>query len=136
MTELILLGAQGRLGSEVLSLWGEEHVQPLLRTSWPSKEKLREFLLQFQASRPVLLDVSHSLATKQLVSFLLELETLPLAGLVIGTTGHDLQAELEQLAQRYPICVRPNFSQGVFLLQQILQAQTPSGLSVQDLARQ
>jgi 4-hydroxy-tetrahydrodipicolinate reductase len=135
---LLLNGASGRLGGEILTVARERgwETRPIEIDECGNAQLMVEML----KTPAVLCDVTLPQGTVSLCKSLLaqNADTLKNArGLVIGTTGHS-PAELEvvhQLSERIPVMIVPNFSRGVFLFEQLLSAKTEGGLTVADLAR-
>lgn len=131
--DLFLVGSTGRLGSAVTRLAKKKNISitALDRNAFHAQNDC------------VILDVSLAEGTKNLCASLLnsrEEENSSLKyikGLVIGTTGHDQETKdlFVKLSTIIPICVVSNFSNGIFLFEQMLTATTQSGLPVWELAQ-
>lgn len=139
--QVLLAGHTGRLGGEVLAAAVEQAIAvvPLDRATLTSRGAL-ERIIADGADSAILLDVTLPQGTEQLCKTLMALPTESLyrvSGVVIGTTGHsEVQlTQIQALSKRLPVCVVSNFSRGVFLFEEMLKAQTSSGLTVAELAR-
>lgn len=135
---ILLYGANGRLGSEISSL-AVELKTPCLEIARASVAE-SGFLENLLSEPSVICDVTRPEGTVTLATLLASLPEAAqknVVGLVIGTTGHsDIHLEnLRCLIAKMAICLVPNFARGIYLFEQILQAQTPMGLSVAELAR-
>lgn len=135
---VLLLGAKGRLGSEIGSALAERgHLASPL-----GKAETAHALdhLRAQVKPYVFVDVSLPEGTLPWVEAFaaLEPEVRGLCrGLLVGTTGfkaHELKT-LESLDGRLPWCLVSNFSAGVHLFEELLGAKTQDGRTVADLAR-
>jgi 4-hydroxy-tetrahydrodipicolinate reductase len=131
--DLFLVGSTGRLGSAVMRLAKEKNISTTI---------LDRNLFDTQ-SDCVILDVSLAEGTKNLCLNLIKIADQKkhslryIKSLVIGTTGHDQETKdlFVKLSAVIPICVVSNFSKGIFLFEQMLDATTQSGLPVWELAQ-
>jgi 4-hydroxy-tetrahydrodipicolinate reductase len=143
---IFLLGATGRLGGTIYTLaqQQEQVVISVQRKDLFTLETFQQWQKTASASptpQGIWLDVSLPAATEAWTTFLEEQThnagaALPLfQGFVIGTTGLLPQTleRLKRLARHYPICVAPNFSRGIWLLEEIFQAKTTQGITVAEL---
>ena len=138
MIRVVLLGATGRLGQLIQNLLVKQGIEYLALPRHELKEKAPS-LISFASQPFVILDVSipdGSIALTELLEHHSALQTKGLIkGIVIGCTGHS-QEQREKvliLSKNYPLFFVPNFSIGMFVFEEILNAKTSSGLPVKDL---
>lgn len=138
MKNIFLAGSGGRLGKEICAAAHTKQlrIHPLKRDE---PHQLPQ-LIKSCASRhegSILLDVSLPEGTAAIVDNLLKTDCDGLHAFVIGVTGHSDKTleKLTTLAQRLPIILSSNFSRGVYLFEEMLRAQTSSGVSVSQLAQ-
>ncbi|MEY4065382.1 MAG: hypothetical protein RIR26_1590 [Pseudomonadota bacterium] len=141
MNTLLLAGASGRLGKRIFAASHDKafHVVPLPREDFVGVDGKIEAVQKLADDRVVLIDVTLPEGTEVLVNGLLNCPPKKqISGVVIGSTGHSQSqtAKIHELGKRYPVVVSSNFSRGIYLFEEILQAKTRSGMSVSDLARQ
>lgn len=142
--DLVILGSQGKLGQAICLLSKEQSINviALRRENVASYENFAAFAEQHITKDCIVLDVSLPDGTNALCSHLLSAVNQNkkslnfIRGLVIGTTGHDHMTldSFSEMSAHLPICIVPNFSKGVFLFEEILNAKTTSGLPVWELA--
>nr|BFD31261.1 4-hydroxy-tetrahydrodipicolinate reductase [Pigmentibacter ruber] len=139
--KIALLGSTGRLGSLVHKELNEEGIATYLVTKnvLESSREFQNFFTQLP-EQIIILDVSLPSGTENLIIQLEQLDSEninKLRGIVIGTTGHSITQleKIKNISKKLPICLVSNFSKGVFLFEQILNAKTSNGMSVCDLAR-
>ena len=136
---ILLLGASGRLGTEVTKVCLEKGIEmiALTRDLLANSDAFGNLIEKGQCS---LLDVSLPEGTAAVCSALLSSQPNALKMvdcMVVGTTGHS-SAELQVLKQTstlVPVSLVSNFSRGVFLFEEILKARTPNGTLIAELAR-
>ncbi len=126
---ICIRGSTGRLGSEVALELGRRQLP------WKALPGEQHPLPDAQGHE-VWLDVSLPHGTEQLALHLLSAPQRPKA-LLVGTTGHrpECLCLLETLSQQVPLFLVSNFSAGVYLFTQLLQALTPAQHSVAELAQ-
>lgn len=136
-----LIGASGRLGSLVKTIFIEQNIDviEITRESLIEPANFKSVLLKMNNDM-VILDLSLPSGTLSLLNILKNLDNFTLErirGVVIGTTGHDANNNslIHQLSHKLPICVVSNFSKGVYLFEEILNAKTTHGHTVFELAR-
>ncbi len=131
-TRIILFGASGRMGQEILrvapSQSGIELVSALVRPGspldgepvWPNRSASLAFgsTLEPELQGEVLVDFSNAASFDAALALALQREM----ALVSGTTGLSEQqrAELDAAAQRIPVLWSANFSIGVALLRRLV----------------
>ena len=138
---IALLGSTGRLGNLIYNQLIAENIRTYTITKeiLTIKTDFQNFFSNLP-SNTIILDVSLPMGTENLLDQIKQLNSEirnKLKGIVIGTTGHT-NAQLEKiknLTNEVPICLVSNFSKGVFLFDQILNAKTSNGMTVSDLAR-
>ncbi len=133
---LALGGAQGRLGRKI----GQElskRGMPFLSWGRQEYEDIGILSREIDSGLALIIDVSLPEGTAQLVENLIKLKKPQLPKLIIGTTGHNdaLKNDFLKLSKLTPICVVSNFSLGVMLFEEMLNARTSSGDTVSNLAR-
>ena len=143
---LYIHGASGRLGrlitAECLRLGLDvADLDAALDGSSPRYPTLARLAASHGNERHGIIDVTLPEGSTSLAEALLERQAALLdkfSFLIIGTTGHsaDQNATLNALAKKLALVRAPNFSRGVFFLQEMLQARTPGGKSVAELARE
>lgn len=122
MTQIGLLGAQGRMGD-----W----VSKLIATEFSAKAKLAAAPARGQPLEPLLatdvvIDFSSPAAMLELAQAALK-RTTALPAFVVGSTGwkpEELHA-LEALAKKSPVLMASNFSTGVLALVELLKQASP-----------
>lgn len=133
---LAVSGASGKLGSLICQVCQEGNIE----TRALSRPVLQDDLLWSEAIAgiSVILDVSLPAGTEAIARRLRRQLPQGLKALVVGTTGHQPHqlAELEALSAHLPVILASNFSKGVYLFQEILEATTRSGLKVADLLKE
>ncbi|MEN9810686.1 MAG: hypothetical protein RLZZ488_2253 [Pseudomonadota bacterium] len=140
MKHILLAGASGRLGQEILAagLNKSAQVHAIARNDLPSIAKKISEIAAKSNDRCVVVDVTLPEGTENIVSGLLS-DGVPAgcAAVIIGSTGHTNEQlkTIEKLAVKIPVVLSTNFSRGVFLLEELLKAKTSSGASVAELAR-
>lgn len=142
--DLVILGSQGKLGQAICLLSKEQNINAIVmkREDMVSYENFVTFVEKYITKDCIVLDVSLPNGTNALCSHLLNAVNQNknflnfIRGLVIGTTGHDHNTLdfFSKMSAHLPICIVPNFSKGVFLFEEILNAKTTSGLTVCELA--
>ena len=150
---LFIQGASGKLGRLILEDLRQQGLSAVAISQDRSKSQsgagsgdryvpFAEQLRQHAAAGAGagVLDVSLAEGSEALCHFLLAAHSsgvrLP-AFVIIGTTGHSAAqlSLMEQLAQHTAMVLAPNFSRGVLLLQEMLQARTRSGATVAESQR-
>lgn len=133
---LAVSGTSGKLGGLVCQVCKEQgmDVRSLSRPVLQDDSLWAEAI----AGSRVIIDVSLPAGTEAIARRLRKHLPEELRALVIGTTGHQPHqlAELEALSAHLPVILASNFSRGVYLFQEILQATTRSGLKVADLFKE
>lgn len=131
--QILLAGASGRLGREIQILMNNTKLVAIEREALSSGSLFTKNLCQ----PSIICDVTLPEGTEKLCERLEEVQDVKMVrGVLVGTTGHSekqLQT-LTKLSKKFPICLVSNFSLGVFLLEEILKAQTSLGLSTTALA--
>lgn len=137
--KVALLGSSGRLGSEIKNVLLEQNIGSV---ELGRKDVVTSGALAKALNEPVIvLDASLPEGTEALCHALSELnhtQRSNIKGVVIGSTGHSISqlAAIEKCSATVPVCLVSNFSSGIFLFEQILQAKTESGKTVVELARE
>jgi len=135
---VLLIGASGRLGSEIEAVLREEKWE--VRSLRRSDVQRASDVLAEQTNPYVIIDVSLPEGTVAWSSALASLAR-PVSslcrGYLAGTTGLSCEQErmIDALSQAAPWSLVSNFSAGVHLFTELLAAKTSSGLTVADLAR-
>ena len=138
---IVLLGSTGRLGNLIHNQLNTENIPTfVLRKEILSANKDFQNFFSNLPNETIILDVSLPTGTEHLIAQVKLLNSEiknKLKGIVIGTTGHTnaQQEKIKDLSNEFPVCLVSNFSKGVFLFDQILNAKTSNGLTVCDLAR-
>jgi 4-hydroxy-tetrahydrodipicolinate reductase len=141
MNEILLAGASGRLGQEVVAASKGRNlsIQPITRTDLSRTAELLNTRTTQKKCPSVIVDVTLPEGTELLVQSLLNTEKNEfLAAVIVGSTGHsdEQRLKIEKLSTRIPVILSTNFSRGVYLFEELLKAKTSSGVSVSELARQ
>ncbi|WGL60784.1 dihydrodipicolinate reductase C-terminal domain-containing protein [Pigmentibacter sp. JX0631] len=137
---IVLLGSNGRLGSLIHNQLNAENIPTfaLAKEILATKKDFQNFFSNLPENA-IILDVSLPTGTEHLIEQVKQLNSEiknKLKGIVIGTTGHTnaQQEKIKDLSKEIPICLVSNFSKGVFLFDQILNAKTSNGMTVCELA--
>jgi 4-hydroxy-tetrahydrodipicolinate reductase len=136
-----LIGASGRLGTLTNELLTQQCI-PFTQISRENLLNINNFieLLRKIPEDLVILDLSLPTGTTNLCNIINELNLdilKKIRGVVVGTTGHDERQKdlLLQTSKQLPVCIVSNFSKGVYLFEELLQAKTSKGMSVAELAK-
>ena len=137
--KILLLGATGRLGSEIEKILKDKKVtvSTITRDMTQNPEKLaKEF-----GEKAIIVDVSLPEGTLNTLDSLKKMPAANQANLhmyICGVTGLNAEErqELTQASESFPICLVSNFSKGILLLEEIANAKTSSGVSVAEFAKQ
>lgn len=141
MNEVLLAGASGRLGREILAAGQNKEfaIQGLTRTELQHIcSKLNHSSVQNQTSK-IIIDVTLPEGTESLINSILKSAfPISLRAVIIGSTGHSKsQIDLiQKISTRVPVILSSNFSRGIYLFEEILKAVTKSGEAISDLARE
>lgn len=132
---IYLLGATGKLGSEITNLMNEQKIAytKLRRSDIATPEALRAVI----DKAGVILDVSLPDGTNLMAQSVSGLDNDILKGVVIGVTGHSAaqMQNIYEMSKRVPTVLVSNFSKGIFLLDMLLSAKTKVGMTVAELAQ-
>ena len=117
MTRLIVNGACGRMGTEVIKLCDKNYLGVSLSSAVDTQAStygVLPSLWESGVSGDVIIDFSSHLATEDLIKFATETKT----PLVIATTGHtpEEMTIIQNAAEKIPIFLSYNMSVGVALL--------------------
>lgn len=136
-----LIGASGRLGTLTNELLTQQSIpfKQISREDLTSLNNFKELLKKIPEDL-VILDLSLPTGTTNLCNVINELSIDSLKkirGIVVGTTGHDERQKelLLHASMKLPICIVSNFSKGIYLFEELLQAKTSKGMSVSELAK-
>lgn len=139
LPRLILLGASGRLGT-LIAAEARKNGAELQECNRATLASQKGFADLFSAPA-VILDVSAPEGSVALAQALAKLDASlhsRVFGVVCGATGHtpaQLQSLRAGLSPKFAWTLVPNFSAGVYLFRQLLEARTAGGKTVADLAR-
>jgi 4-hydroxy-tetrahydrodipicolinate reductase len=125
MTKIGLLGASGKMGSQIANLVRSEFSKQATLVAFASQGEPVEPLLETD----IVIDFSSPTATLALIQAATQFRKLP--GFVIGTTGFtqsQLQ-EIARLAEKAPVMMASNFSTGVMVLIEALKKASPALLA-------
>ncbi|NBX18991.1 MAG: hypothetical protein EBR09_16710 [Proteobacteria bacterium] len=140
MKHILLAGASGRLGREILAAGQPKSftVHPLSRTEMSRIGETVAKLTKSSQDRFIVVDVTLPEGTETIVTSLLSgPHPSSLLAFIVGSTGHsDGQIEkLRETGSKIPVILSSNFSRGVYLFEELLNARTSTGASVSELAR-
>jgi 4-hydroxy-tetrahydrodipicolinate reductase len=136
-----LIGTSGRLGTLTNELLTQKGI-PFCQISREDLTNINNFnrLLSKIPEDFIILDLSLPTGTSNLCNIINQLtfdRLKKMRGIVVGTTGHDERQKelLLQTSTKTPICIVSNFSKGVYLFEELLNAKTSKGMSVSALAK-
>ncbi len=136
-----LIGASGRLGTLTNELLTQQCI-PFTQISREDLLNINNFieLLKKIPGDLIILDLSLPTGTTNLCNIIKELNIdnlKKIRGVIVGTTGHDERQKelLFHASKKLPICIVSNFSRGIYLFEELLNAKTSKGISVADLAK-
>lgn len=140
MNHILLAGASGRLGREIFAAGQNKtfSVHALTRTELANIGEVINRISNSRNEKIIIIDVTLPEGTEALIAGL-EIAGVQgtIAGLVIGSTGHSSE-QLKMISivgKQTPVILSSNFSRGVYLFEEILNAKTSTGASVSELAR-
>lgn len=120
MNRIIVCGAQGRMGKELLRLIADsEELCLAAAVDRAGGEGVLRAVSEFAGAADVLVDFSHHSSATEILDFCLQ-RRLPL---VVATTGHDEseQAAIAEASAQIPVFRSANMSVGVALLARLVQ---------------
>ncbi len=139
--KIILQGSNGKLGSEISKICHEKQIaiNKVTRNILSSQKNFEEFMNSIEKPH-IYLDVSLPDGTSQLCDHLSSIDKKNLSkihALIIGTTGHNENClqKIEKVSRGIPVCVVSNFSKGIYLFDEILNAKTSQNIKVADLMK-
>jgi 4-hydroxy-tetrahydrodipicolinate reductase len=140
MNHILLAGASGRLGKEIFAAGQNKSftVHALARSEMGRVDETLAKLTTSPHDKFIIVDVTLPEGTETLVDSLRASSNQHrLSGYVVGSTGHspDQLKILRETGARIPVILSSNFSRGVYLFEEILNARTSTGSSVAELAR-
>jgi len=138
---VFVLGASGRLGTLITRELEENQIawDKLSRDDLLSQATFLKKIAKHD--KVIFIDVSLKEGTDSISKYLLDLlnENYPLQvlGFLTGVTDllNETEEKLKSLALKIPVARLDNFSDGVFLLENIFKAKTPMGKTVLELIR-
>jgi 4-hydroxy-tetrahydrodipicolinate reductase len=141
MNHLLLAGASGRLGREILTAGQNKNyaIHCVNRSELGELNTRIEKISANPNEQIIIIDVTLPEGTETILKSLQCIHnTAQIKGMVIGSTGHSDQQlqKISEISKILPIILSTNFSRGVYLFEEILKAKTSSGVSVSSLARQ
>jgi len=138
--KILLIGGYGRLGKAIAQKLSERSVDFSIieKSQTESFDVFKKTIVHAieQYKRIILLDVSTAQTTLKISQFL-EQYSLKEIYLVVGTTGHSSECceSLKSLALSIPVCIVPNFSKGILLLNALLRKVLSTEQSVSAFAK-
>jgi 4-hydroxy-tetrahydrodipicolinate reductase len=140
MNHILLAGASGRLGREIFAAGQNKtfSVHALTRTELANIGEVISRTAQSKSEKTIIIDVTLPEGTEALIAGLESAGVQEkIAALVIGSTGHSAEQlkKISTLGKKIPVILSSNFSRGVYLFEEILNAKTSTGASVASLAR-
>lgn len=138
---VFVLGASGRLGTLITHELEENNIawQKLSRHDLKSQATFLKRISDFK--KVIFIDVSLKEGTDSLSKCLLQIDnkksSAQVLGLLTGVTDllQRTEQNLESLSLKIPVARLDNFSDGVFLLENIFKAKTPLGITVIELIK-
>lgn len=139
MSHFYIWGSQGKMGRSIQAeAVARKKPYKILEQKdiYPHSPTLKSKLVP----NTLLLDVSLPEGTEALAHALLSLLSdsgSPAITLLVGSTGHSPRQldVLKLLSQKAAVVICPNFSRGIFIFQQMLQAETSLGIPVSKLLK-
>lgn len=136
-----LIGASGRFGALTKELLKQKNI-PFTKISREDLLTVHNFLILLNNIHEdfVILDLSLPSGTANLCSIIEQtnIELLKkIRGIIIGTTGHNEEQKklILQASKNLPICIVSNFSRGIFLFEELLNARASNGKTIAELAK-
>ncbi len=139
--KVLLLGGSGRLGHKIAEKLSEENTSFVLlsRDNTRSMDAFHKCLTNQinNTDKVLILDVSLAPVTLFVANSLLQFSHLQNISYMVGTTDHsdDCLEKLRKVSTSIPVCIVPNFSKGILLLNELLKEKLSNGETFSQFAQ-